>query len=89
MDELATISRRGAAVRPDLPAKGESRFRNLVQSPLRAGLLRFLSARPGESFDVDSLMSTFGRMYGDKRARKTAAARLVAPASDDPSVESG
>ncbi|MEQ1574883.1 MAG: sigma-54 dependent transcriptional regulator [Vicinamibacterales bacterium] len=40
----------------------ESRFRSLVQSPLRAGLLRYLSARPNESFDVPSLMSTFGRL---------------------------
>jgi transcriptional regulator with GAF, ATPase, and Fis domain len=36
-----------------------------VQSPLRAGLLRFLSVRPGEVFDIDSLMSTFGRMRLD------------------------
>jgi DNA-binding NtrC family response regulator len=43
----------------------EPRFRTLVQSPLRAGLLRFLSARPGEAFDVESLMSTFGRMRLD------------------------
>src|SRR4051812_18903508 len=43
----------------------DGRFRTLVQSPLRAGLLRFLSARPGETFDVESLMSTFGRMRLD------------------------
>jgi DNA-binding NtrC family response regulator len=43
----------------------EARFRTLVQSPLRAGLLRFLSARPGESFEVESLMSTFGRLRLD------------------------
>jgi DNA-binding NtrC family response regulator len=43
----------------------EGRFRTLVQSPLRAGLLRFLSARPGEGFDVESLMATFGRMRLD------------------------
>ncbi|MDA1183724.1 MAG: sigma-54 dependent transcriptional regulator [Acidobacteria bacterium] len=36
-----------------------------MQSPLRAGLLRFLSARPAERFDVDSLASTFGRMRLD------------------------
>jgi DNA-binding NtrC family response regulator len=51
--------------RPDSPSDLESRFRTLVQSPLRAGLLRFLSARPGEPFDVESLMSTFGRMRLD------------------------
>src|SRR5512132_1981549 len=43
----------------------ESRFRILVQSPLRAGLLRTLSARPDESFDVEALMSTSGRMRLD------------------------
>src|SRR5688572_15441289 len=43
----------------------EGRFRTLVQSPLRAGLLRFLSARPGEPFEVESLMATFGRMRLD------------------------
>ena len=43
----------------------ETRFRTLVQSPLRAGLLRYLSARPDESFDVESLMQTFGRLKLD------------------------
>ena len=43
----------------------ETRFRTLVQSPLRAGLLRYLSARPDESFDVESLMQTFGRLRLD------------------------
>ena len=46
---------------PDLDA----RFRTLVQSPLRAGILRYLSARPDESFDVESLMQTFGRLKLD------------------------
>ncbi len=41
------------------------RFQALVQSPLRAGLLRFFNARPAESFDVESLMQTFGRMRLD------------------------
>ena len=58
-------SHRASAVRPDPPADEASRFRNLVHSPLRAGLLRFLNARPEEAFDVDSLMSAFGRMRLD------------------------
>src|SRR5687768_5542091 len=41
------------------------RFQTLVQSPLRAGLVRFLSARPAESFDVPALMQAFGRMRLD------------------------
>jgi DNA-binding NtrC family response regulator len=36
-----------------------------VQSPLRAGLVRFLAARSGESFDLDTLMAAFGRMRLD------------------------
>ena len=47
------------------PAEIEARFHALVQSPLRAGLLRFLCARPDESFEVESLMQTFGRMRLD------------------------
>jgi hypothetical protein len=51
--------------RPDAATDLEARFRSLVQSPLRAGLLRFLSARPDEMFDVEALMSTFGRLRMD------------------------
>ena len=67
VDDLTVASRRrvAAVARPDPPADEDARFRTLVQSPLRAGLLRFLSARPEETFDVDSLMSTFGRMRLD------------------------
>jgi DNA-binding NtrC family response regulator len=43
----------------------DGRFRTLVQSPLRAGILRFLYANPDESFDIESLMSTFGRLRLD------------------------
>jgi hypothetical protein len=46
-------------------AEDESRFRTLVQSPLRAGLLRFLNTRPQDTFEVDLLMSAFGRMRMD------------------------
>jgi DNA-binding NtrC family response regulator len=49
-----------------IPAEDiQGRFQALVQSPLRAGLLRFLCARPNESFDVEALMQTFGRMRLD------------------------
>ena len=58
MDELLYAARRASVAAsphkdpaPDLDA----RFRTLVQSPLRAGILRFLSARPQEAFDVESL----------------------------------
>src|SRR5580765_522249 len=47
------------------PAEFTARFQNLVQSPLRAGILRFMCARPEETFDVESLMQTFGRMRLD------------------------
>ena len=67
VDDATVASRRPApaVTRTDPPGDVDSRFRTLVQSPLRAGLLRFLSARPDETFDVDSLMSTFGRMRLD------------------------
>ena len=67
VDEITFASRFTAAVplHPDPPTDEESRFRTVVQSPLRAGLLRFLNARSGEAFDVESLMSTFGRMRLD------------------------
>ena len=66
MDELTFSARRareGAhrAEPPDL----ETRFKTLVQSPLRAGILRFLTARPGEHFDAESIMQAFGRMRQD------------------------
>jgi DNA-binding NtrC family response regulator len=43
----------------------EGRFQTLVQSPLRASILRFLCARPHEAFDLDALMQTFGRLRLD------------------------
>src|SRR5436189_284716 len=67
MDDLTFSAKRasaGASARPE-PADLETRFRSLVQSPLRAGILRYLSARPGESFDVEALMQTFGRLRMD------------------------
>ncbi len=46
-------------------AHARSRFMALVQSPLRAGLLRYLGARPYETHDIESLMQTFGRIRVD------------------------
>src|SRR5262245_56178493 len=43
----------------------EARFQALVQSPVRAAILRFLASRPDDAFDLDSLMQTFGRMRLD------------------------
>jgi DNA-binding NtrC family response regulator len=65
VDEISTLPRRPAIGRHEASSEEESRFRNLVQSPLRAGLLRFLSARPDEAFEVEALMSAFGRMRLD------------------------
>jgi transcriptional regulator with PAS, ATPase and Fis domain len=68
MDDLIFSARRGAAAaaaRSVEPQDIETRFRGLVQSPLRAGILRYLSARPDETFDVEHLMQTFGRMKLD------------------------
>jgi DNA-binding NtrC family response regulator len=68
MDDLTFSARRASAAvpaRPSEPSDLDARFRTLVQSPLRAGILRYLSARPDESFDVDALMQTFGRLRLD------------------------
>jgi DNA-binding NtrC family response regulator len=69
VDDLIFSARRAssapAAARTAEPADIETRFRTLVQSPLRAGILRYLSARPDEAFDVESLMQTFGRLRLD------------------------
>src|SRR5262245_9154076 len=65
IDDLTHTARRIAASRPDDTDDLDARFRTLVQSPLRAGILRFLSANPDESFDMESLMSTFGRLRLD------------------------
>jgi transcriptional regulator with PAS, ATPase and Fis domain len=50
--------------RMDAP-EAEARFQSLVQSPLRAAILRYLCARPDEAFDLEALMQTFGRMRLD------------------------
>jgi DNA-binding NtrC family response regulator len=52
-------------VRRPEPSDVEARFQALVQSPLRAALLRFLCARPDEAFDLEAMMQTFGRMRLD------------------------
>ena len=37
----------------------EARFHSLVQSPLRAAILRYLCDRPDESFELEALMQLF------------------------------
>src|SRR3977135_4022538 len=67
MDDLTFSARRASTAAPARtePADLETRFRSLVQSPLRAGILRYLSARPEESFDLESVVRTFGRLRMD------------------------
>jgi DNA-binding NtrC family response regulator len=68
MDDLTFSARRAsasAAARTAEPTDLETRFRGLVQSPLRAGILRYLNASPAASYDVESLMQTFGRLKLD------------------------
>src|SRR5436190_9450930 len=62
---MANLNDLPVATRRAEPTETETRFQALVQSPLRAAILRFLCARPEEAFDVESLMSTFGRMRLD------------------------
>jgi transcriptional regulator with PAS, ATPase and Fis domain len=42
-----------------------TRFKALIQSPLRAGILRYLGARPHQPYELESLMQTFGRIRVD------------------------
>jgi transcriptional regulator with PAS, ATPase and Fis domain len=68
VDDLLYAARRAsmtATVRSEPSGDLDSRFRVLVQSPLRAGILRFLSARLDEAFDTEALMAAFGRMRLD------------------------
>ena len=68
MDDVTFSARRasaGASVKAAEPADADTRFRTLVQSPLRAGILRYLNSRPEEAFDVEALMQTFGRLKLD------------------------
>src|SRR5438874_678668 len=89
MDDRTFSARRASAAataRPREPADDETRFRTLVQSPLRAGLLRYLSARPDGSFDVEALMQTFGRLRLDvENCARELVDFGVARASADPS----
>jgi len=66
VDDVTFAARRAreGRQRPEAPDL-ETRFKALVQSPLRAGILRFLTARPGEAFDSDTIMQAFGRMRLD------------------------
>jgi transcriptional regulator with PAS, ATPase and Fis domain len=62
---MTAASRSALLLTSDSPSDVEQRFRALVQSPLRAGLLRFLNTRPDEAFDKAALMSALGRMAAD------------------------
>src|SRR5204862_811978 len=70
MDDLTFSARRASTATVSAAKAADAgdpdlRFRSLVQSPLRAGLLRYLNSRPDEAFDVESLMQTFGRLKLD------------------------
>jgi len=102
MDDLTFSARRASAaasVRTAEPADLDARFRTLVQSPLRAGILRYLNSRPEESFDVEALMQAFGRLrldvenctrelvdFGVVRASATPPYQYTAERSLDPAL---
>jgi DNA-binding NtrC family response regulator len=66
MDDLTfSASRAIVAARPGPHDDVDARFRALVQSPLRAGILRYLNARPDDAFEVEALMQAFGRLRLD------------------------
>src|SRR6476620_3515912 len=89
MDDLTFSARRASAttsVKKAEPTDLDARFRTLVQSPLRAGILRYLSSRPDESFDVEQLMQTFGRLRLDVEncVRELVDFGVAAPIPGDP-----
>src|SRR6202007_2387655 len=88
MDDSMLRARRPNATveRASDPADLDTRFRTLVQSPLRAGILRYLSSRAEESFDVESLMHTFGRLRLDVEncAGELVDFGVATSSSDDP-----
>jgi transcriptional regulator with PAS, ATPase and Fis domain len=68
LNRSSTPSVPGPIAAPDAVRTGalaRARFASLVQSPLRAGILRYLGARPYETYDIESLMQTFGRIRAD------------------------
>jgi transcriptional regulator with PAS, ATPase and Fis domain len=65
VDDLSFAAKRASSAFPRADGDPEARFKALVQSPLRAGILRFLSARPAEQFDAEAIMQAFGRMRLD------------------------
>src|SRR2546421_481249 len=64
MDDVTFSARRASAAsavrQADTPTDLDTRFRTLVQSPLRAGILRYLSARPQEPFAGEWLVRPSG-----------------------------
>src|SRR6187397_1930822 len=88
MDDLLFSARR-ASTAPRPAEEGDARFRALVQSPLRAGLLRFLNTQPREAFEVEALMQAFGRLRLDvencvRELVDFGVARIVSPAGEPP-----
>jgi DNA-binding NtrC family response regulator len=67
-DQLTVPARQEVDASPRVPAVApevQARFRTLVQSPLRAGILRYLFSQPDQPFEVETLMGVFGRMRLD------------------------
>jgi DNA-binding NtrC family response regulator len=67
-DELTLPSRQASGASPRVAPGGsdlQARFRTLVQSPLRAGIVRYLFSQPDEAFEIETLMGVFGRLRLD------------------------
>ena len=90
MDDLPYNAHRAVAgARAPGPDDPDARFRVLVQSPLRAGLLRYLNVRPETAFDVETLMQSFGRLRLDvenclRELTDFGVARIVTAAGEPP-----
>ncbi len=64
MHDLTYDAQREQQARPD-PTDLERRFRIMIKSPLRAGILRYLVSRKNKPVEPELLMQTFGRLRQD------------------------
>jgi DNA-binding NtrC family response regulator len=64
MHDLTYDAQRELQARPD-PTDLERRFRIMIKSPLRAGILRYLVSRKNQPVEPEMLMQTFGRLRQD------------------------
>ena len=86
MDDITFAARRASSSAPRQDSDAEVRFRQLVQSPLRAGILRFLAARPNDQFYAEAIIQTFRhiRLHIENYQRELVQSTVVRRVAGDP-----